>query len=43
MNIYYPLFAASEDIPQIAALAADTDGIDGNEKNAGAWFDENIR
>nr|WP_114663180.1 MOFRL family protein [Polynucleobacter necessarius] len=37
------LFAASEDIPQIAALAADTDGIDGSEKNAGAWFDENIR
>ena len=33
------LFAASKDLPQLAALAADTDGIDGSEKNAGAWFD----
>jgi glycerate 2-kinase len=24
-------------------LAADTDGIDGSEKNAGAWFDTEIR
>ena len=32
------LFAASTDIPNICALAADTDGIDGSEKNAGAWF-----
>jgi hydroxypyruvate reductase len=33
------LFAASKDLPRLAALAADTDGIDGSEKNAGAWFD----
>jgi len=26
--------------PGIAALAADTDGIDGMEANAGAWFDD---
>lgn len=32
------LFAASKDIPNISALAADTDGIDGSENNAGAWF-----
>jgi len=32
------LFAASKDLPHLAALAADTDGIDGSEKNAGAWF-----
>jgi glycerate 2-kinase len=25
--------------PGVAALAADTDGIDGSEDNAGAWFD----
>ena len=37
------LFAASSDFPQLAALAADTDGIDGSEKNAGAWFDAGIR
>ena len=37
------LFAASADLPNIAALAADTDGIDGSEKNAGAWFDSDIR
>jgi hydroxypyruvate reductase len=37
------LFAASPDLPKIAALAADTDGIDGSEKNAGAWFDADIR
>jgi hydroxypyruvate reductase len=32
------LLAASTDLPEMAALAADTDGIDGTEKNAGAWF-----
>ena len=37
------LFSASKDLPQLAALAADTDGIDGSEKNAGAWFDGAIR
>jgi len=37
------LFAASKDLPHLAALAADTDGIDGSEKNAGAWFTEDIR
>ncbi|MEY4495046.1 MAG: hypothetical protein RL744_110 [Pseudomonadota bacterium] len=37
------LFAASSDIPNISALAADTDGIDGSEKNAGAWFTPEIR
>jgi hydroxypyruvate reductase len=37
------LFAASPDMQKVAALAADTDGIDGSEKNAGAWFDSGIR
>jgi glycerate 2-kinase len=37
------LFAASPDMPKISALAADTDGIDGSEKNAGAWFTPEIR
>lgn len=37
------LFAASTDLPSISALAADTDGIDGSEKNAGAWFTPAIR
>ena len=37
------LFAASADLSRMAALAADTDGIDGSEKNAGAWFDGGIR
>ena len=37
------LFAASSDLPKIAALAADTDGIDGSEKNAGAWFNSEVR
>lgn len=37
------LFAASADLPNISALAADTDGIDGSEKNAGAWFTPAIR
>ena len=36
------LFAASKDLPQLAGLAADTDGIDGSEKNAGAWFDATV-
>jgi hydroxypyruvate reductase len=36
-------FAASKDVPNLAALAADTDGIDGSEKNAGAWFSSEIR
>jgi len=37
------LFAAGWDVPKMAALAADTDGIDGSEKNAGAWFDADVR
>ena len=37
------LLNASEDMHNIAALAADTDGIDGSEKNAGAWFTPQIR
>ena len=37
------LFAASSDLPTMAALAADTDGIDGSEKNAGAWFTGDVR
>jgi hydroxypyruvate reductase len=31
------------DIAGISALAADTDGIDGSEKNAGAYFDPDVR
>jgi glycerate 2-kinase len=30
---------ALSDLPNVAALACDTDGIDGVEDNAGAWFD----
>jgi hydroxypyruvate reductase len=37
------LYANSADLPKMSALAADTDGIDGSEKNAGAWFDGGIR
>jgi len=37
------LFFATEGIPCLAALAADTDGIDGSEKNAGAWFTPEVR
>lgn len=37
------LFAASQEFPKLAALAADTDGIDGSEKNAGAWFTPETR
>lgn len=32
------LFAHTSDLKQLSALAADTDGIDGSEQNAGAWF-----
>ena len=37
------LLNASSDMLNISALAADTDGIDGSEKNAGAWFTPQIR
>ena len=37
------LFAASSDLKTLSALAADTDGIDGSEENAGAWFTPDIR
>ena len=37
------LFAATEDLPTLSALAADTDGIDGSEDNAGGWFDSSVR
>jgi hydroxypyruvate reductase len=37
------LFNAGMDVPKMAALAADTDGIDGSEKNAGAWFNADAR
>ncbi|MEY3528267.1 MAG: hypothetical protein RLZZ549_750 [Pseudomonadota bacterium] len=37
------LFATSPDLKTLSALAADTDGIDGSEKNAGAWFTPDIR
>jgi hydroxypyruvate reductase len=37
------LLAASTDLPDLAAMAGDTDGIDGSENNAGAWFDGDIR
>ena len=37
------LFAHTKDLPRLAGLAADTDGIDGSEKNAGAWFNEGVR
>ncbi len=32
------LFDSTPDMLRLSALAADTDGIDGSEKNAGAWF-----
>jgi hydroxypyruvate reductase len=32
------LYVATDDLPALSALAADTDGIDGSEDNAGAWF-----
>jgi glycerate-2-kinase len=28
--------------PGVAAIACDTDGIDGSEDNAGAWFDDKL-
>jgi glycerate 2-kinase len=37
------LLAATPDLSNIAGLAADTDGIDGSEKNAGAWFTPQTR
>ena len=37
------LFSATADLPSLSALAADTDGIDGSEDNAGGWFDSEIR
>lgn len=33
------LALALRDEPRVAAIACDTDGIDGSEDNAGAWFD----
>lgn len=36
-------FDKTADLKHLAALAADTDGIDGSENNAGAWFDADIR
>lgn len=33
------LMIALDGVPNVAALACDTDGIDGVEDNAGAWFD----
>lgn len=33
------LAAELDGMPDVAALAADTDGIDGSESNAGAWLD----
>jgi hydroxypyruvate reductase len=37
------LFAATNDLHHLSALAADTDGIDGSEMNAGAWFVPELR
>jgi hydroxypyruvate reductase len=37
------LLAATDDLPTLSALAADTDGIDGSEDNAGGWFDYSVR
>ncbi|QWE16486.1 glycerate kinase [Polynucleobacter sp. AP-Nino-20-G2] len=37
------LFNASAGMENVSGLAADTDGIDGSEKNAGAWFTPEIR
>jgi hydroxypyruvate reductase len=37
------LFSATADLKMLSALAADTDGIDGSEKNAGAWFTPELR
>jgi hydroxypyruvate reductase len=37
------LYAATDDLKNFSALAADTDGIDGSEDNAGAWFSSDKR
>ncbi len=37
------LFATTEDLKTLSGLAADTDGIDGSEDNAGAWFVSEFR
>jgi hydroxypyruvate reductase len=37
------LFNATDDLKNFSALAADTDGIDGSEDNAGAWFSSEQR
>lgn len=37
------LFAHTGDLQTLSALAADTDGIDGSEQNAGAWFTPETR
>ena len=37
------LYNATEDLKSFSALAADTDGIDGSEDNAGAWFSSRSR
>lgn len=37
------LYAATPDLKTLSAIAADTDGIDGSEKNAGAWFTPELR
>jgi hydroxypyruvate reductase len=37
------LYVACDDLPTLSALAADTDGIDGSEDNAGAWFTSESR
>ncbi|MGO4707307.1 glycerate kinase [Microvirga sp. 2MCAF38] len=36
------LALASRDLPTLSAIACDTDGIDGSEDNAGAWFDASL-
>jgi hydroxypyruvate reductase len=36
------LCLALKGAPGIAAIACDTDGIDGSEDNAGAWYDETV-
>lgn len=37
------LYNATDDLNGFSALAADTDGIDGSEDNAGAWFSSESR
>ncbi|WP_033068274.1 glycerate kinase type-2 family protein [Thalassospira australica] len=37
------LFETVGDEPRVAAIACDTDGIDGIEDNAGAWFDGTLK